>query len=52
MFERNEPRQWTVFSKFEGALNNATKDAKLCAVVLGFEKVIGIFTHWTGKEEG
>ena len=40
------------FSEFEGALDDATKDAKLCAVALGFEKVISIFTHGTGKEEG
>ena len=46
-------RQWIVcFLEFEGALDDASKDAKLCAVVLGFEKVIGIFTHWAGKEEG
>ena len=46
-------RQWiSCFSEFEGTLNNATKDAKLCAVVLGFEKVISIFTHGAGKEEG
>ena len=40
------------FSEFEGALDDATNDAKLCAVVLGFEKVISIFTHGAGKEEG
>ena len=46
-------RQWIVcFLEFEGALDDTSKDAKLCAVVLGFEKVIGIFTHWAGKEEG
>ena len=45
--------QWIVcFLEFEGALDDATKDAKLCIVVLGFEKVVGVFTHGAGKEEG
>ena len=45
--------QWIAcFSEFEGALDDATKDAKLRTVVLGFEKVIGVFTHGAGKEEG
>ena len=38
--------------EFEGALDDASKDAKLCAFSLGFEKVIGVFTHGAGKEEG
>ena len=45
--------QWIVcFLEFKGALDDASKDAKLCVVSLGFEKVIGIFTHGSGKEEG
>ena len=45
--------QWIIcFLEFEGALDDASKDAKLCAVSLGFEQVIGVFTHGTGKEEG